>query len=89
MKYVKHRIVFLSHIHMKSADKQTANIIFYILEWNIIDQRKNYSVAFSIYLFFIYLISTPKIEEIHRNKNQNNIIHYKYMNTKIVYNNNI
>ena len=32
MKYVKHRIVFLSHIHMKSADKQTANIIFYILE---------------------------------------------------------
>jgi len=23
MKYVKHRIVFLSHIHMKSADKQT------------------------------------------------------------------
>ena len=89
MKYVKHRILFLSHIHMKSADKQTANIIFYILEWNIIDQRKNYSVAFSIYLFFIYLISTPKIEEIHRNKNQNNKIHYIHMNSKTVYINNI
>ena len=71
MKYVKYRILFLSHSHEK---RRQANSKPYFLHVGVkyIRSAKNYSVAFNIYLFIFYLISTPKIGEIHRNKNQNN-----------------